>query len=175
MLDNFVQFNSFYKGYGEYLANSNAKLQRTNFINFYAQNYARVVKNQLSTFINELATVQTQRSGLIYLLKLTASTSSLSNLILNEILTNNSKHGDQFMAFYRTCLLSSGTNAEQSLIMTSTIECVNQLNNSAAVVDLISSVIEFSCTNNSDSAIHTKSIQIIVTLMNDIFKANKII
>lgn len=75
------------------------------------------------------------------------------------------------MAFYKACLLSSGTNAEQNLVMTSTIECVNQLNNSAAVVDLISSVIEFvfSYANDSASAIHTKSTQIIVIFIADIF------
>lgn len=71
------------------------------------------------------------------------------------------------MAFYNKCLLSSGTNAEQNLIMTCTIECVNKLNNSAAVVDLISSVIEFvfSYTNESPSSIHDKSIPIIVILI----------
>jgi hypothetical protein len=149
------------------LSNPNAKISRTNFINFYSQNYARVVKKQLSKFIGDMSAepAQKQRSALVFLLKLISSTSCLSNLVLNEVLTNNSRHGDQFMAFFKSCLLSNNTDTEQNLIIANTIECVNQLNNSSAVVDLISSVIDFvfSCTNDTASDIHSKSTKIIVS------------
>lgn len=119
---------------------------RTGFTNFYALNFSRFVKIELAKFIEEIVAddqsdhFTKKKLALIYLFKLITNTPTLLNLLLNEILTSSSGSGEKFINFLKYCFVNC--EDKEGLLVTNLIECIKQINNSIATVDLISSVIE---------------------------------
>ena len=129
-------------GYSEYLVTPETqfKLKRTNFINFFATNFSSIVKYEIVSFLDELKNenLKIKKSVLIYLLKSASQCSALMSDLLNEILSLNSEKGREMLEFLRECLIENDHKLTYNLV-----ECVKQLSNSFAVFDLLSNVIDW--------------------------------
>ena len=135
-------------GFNEFRTDA-SKVLRTDFINFYALNYSYIVKIEIDKFIsNKIYSNEPkqEKNTFIYLLKLISITPSLFNLLLNEILSENSNSGIKFLDFFKSGLSSDDNSESQKVINANIIDCVKQLNNNIAAFDLISYAIDYICS-----------------------------
>lgn len=135
-------------GYKDYSA-ANGKLNRINVINFYASNFSTIVKNSLVEFLNEIQTESNlaKKSSLIYLLAISSVCPSLANLILNEMLSDESEHGSKMLEFLNECV----TDLNDSDFLKNFVDSIKQISNSIAVFDLIFNSIEWLKLNRTES------------------------
>ncbi len=173
---------AFLKGFQEFLLEpkTRLKLVQVNFINFYALNYSRIVKIELTKFASEINNqyqLEQKKLALAYLLKLISSTPTLLNVILNELL-NNSATTDEtsnLSSIFKSCLqdASDSATAHDKLIITNLIECIKNVNNSIAVMDVISSLVNFwflkpSFSSENETKWQSKIIDIIKVFLEDL-------
>ncbi len=119
---------------------TSAKLNRINVYNFYASNFAAIVKNELVLFL-EIArneSLRIKKSTLIYLLSLSSSCTPLASLILNEMLSEDNDYGCRITEYMNECLVDVDTSLVKYFI-----DCIKQLGNSVAVFDLLCSSIDW--------------------------------
>lgn len=129
-------------GYKEFTQTN--KLNRINVINYYALNFSTIVKNVISTFMDEQASSNdTKKSFLTYILALSSVCPALTNLMLNEILSEESEYAIKCFQFMNDSLISSSTSTSNLDLTKYFIECLKQLGNNIAAYDLLSRSIEW--------------------------------
>jgi uncharacterized protein YejL (UPF0352 family) len=117
------------------------KLARINFINFYALNYAEVVKSELETVMRD-SLEQDERSSkstLVYVLRLMAQSPALLNLVLNELLAQiTNKTGKTYIEYLR-----SYVRERDQLVISHLCAALRQMNNGLATFELLFTFLEW--------------------------------
>lgn len=121
--------------------NQTQKLSRVNVINFYGVNYSSMVQREISQLISKNLTSSDDRKRQIiaFLLRLASQSPVILNLGLNNILNNSFNY--DLNEFVR--LLSIFLVYNDKIIISELFSCIRQFNNSVAVFDMISSILEW--------------------------------
>lgn len=124
----FKEFLGFCKTDGQFVQ----KLSRTNTINFYALNYSNVILNEVCKFL-----VNSSDEKKMFILRLASQTPALLTILLNKIL--DQYDDDDFIKkeFFDMII----TNGE--LYAPELFNCLKQINNSVAVNDMITNVLDW--------------------------------
>jgi hypothetical protein len=134
------------------------KLSLISVVNFYALNFSNMVKAKIKTLISDESDekLKLKKSMLIYLLRASSQSAALLNLLLDDMLNkkDNFVIDDELDDKLLNYLLSYLIASNDPLVISNLFSCLKQINNSVAIFDLISSVLDWFTSQSEPSAKH---------------------
>ena len=145
MFENFLKFSV-----QEFVKNSK-KSQKVNVMNFYALNFSSLVKSEINKLIQQRAyDLNLNKKDIVaFLLCIGAQSPALTTLLVDEILNSKEKcalnEENDLLRYFVSYFVLENTD---SSIINNLFSFLKQINNSVAIFDLISSLLEWFMSKN---------------------------